>query len=188
MAFARRAAETLGAILVVSLRAVRTLHLASFASIGQVLSLIPGYPGIFVRRAWYRSTLAACGSELTLEFGATMHDDQAEIGDHCFFGKHSLVGLAQIGDDFMCGDHAQILSGMRHHPFDRRDIPIRSQGEPVRERVHIGRDVWVGAGAIVGADIASHCVVAAGAVVVKRVEHDWSIVGGVPADQIGTRP
>jgi virginiamycin A acetyltransferase len=174
--------------LVVPLRALRGLRIVSFSTVAQSLALIPGFPGIFIRRAWYEATLAKCGAELTLAFGATIHDPAAEVGDHCFFGKYSIVGLVSVGDDFMCGDYVQVLSGMQHHDFARRDVPIRSQGEPRRSRVHIGPDVWIGAGAIVGCDVAAHCIVGAGAVVAKPVRREWLIVGGVPARQIGERP
>jgi acetyltransferase-like isoleucine patch superfamily enzyme len=62
--------------------------------------------------------------------------------------------------------------------------------------VRIGQGSWVGSGAIVMADVGRHCVVAAGAVVTRRIP-DFAIAAGVPArivrfrraqtsDEIGT--
>jgi virginiamycin A acetyltransferase len=184
----RLTAEAVAGFLVLPLRVAHGLHLVSFATVGQSLALLPGFPGIFIRRAWYRATLARCGRAPTIAFGAAMHDRSAEIGDDCFFGKFSVIGQVTIGNDFLCGDHVQLLSGMQHHGFERRDIPIRMQGEPRRTRIHIGADVWIGAGAIVGSDVPDHCIVAAGAVVVKPIQSDWMIVAGVPAREIATRP
>jgi acetyltransferase-like isoleucine patch superfamily enzyme len=51
----------------------------------------------------------------------------------------------------------------------------------------IGNDVWIGAGARVLADVASHSIVGAGAVVVRTFP-EWCVLGGVPARVIGERP
>lgn len=54
-------------------------------------------------------------------------------------------------------------------------------------KIHIGRNVWIGAGAIVlpGVTIGDGAVVAAGAVVTKDIP-DNTIVGGVPAKVMKT--
>ncbi|WP_091356637.1 DapH/DapD/GlmU-related protein [Microbacterium sp. LKL04] len=56
------------------------------------------------------------------------------------------------------------------------------------DSVQIGRDVWIGAGAIVvgGVEIGEGAVVAAGSVVTRSVE-PYSIVGGNPARAIRQR-
>ena len=48
--------------------------------------------------------------------------------------------------------------------------------------MRIGRDCWIGEGAVIldGVTVGNGCVIAAGAVVTKDVP-DFSIVGGVPA-------
>ena len=51
--------------------------------------------------------------------------------------------------------------------------------------IHIGKNVWVGANAVVcaGVTIGDNAVVAAGAVVTKDIEKN-TVVGGVPAKMI----
>lgn len=181
-----KVAEAIGTVLALPLVVAWRLRLLTYYTGGQILSLIPGDVGMLVRRGWYRSTLASCGERLTVEFGSVVHRPEAEIGDDCYFGENNRVGFAAIGDDFMSAGNVSIHSAGRHHGFDRRDVPMRLQPSEF-ERVTIGPDVWVGTGAVVGADVAAHSVVAAGAVVTKRFE-EWQILAGVPAESIGERP
>jgi virginiamycin A acetyltransferase len=178
--------ETLGLLLALPLLAAWRLRLLTYYTAGQILSLIPGDVGMLIRRGWYRLTLAACGERLTVEFGSVIHKAEARVGDHCYIGENNRIGLATIGDDFMSAGNVSILSGGRHHGFDRRDLPMRLQPSEF-ERIEIGADVWVGTGAVINADVAPHSVVAAGAVVTKRFE-EWQILAGVPAEAIEERP
>lgn len=58
----------------------------------------------------------------------------------------------------------------------------------VNEPVDVGKDVWIGAGAIVlkGVEIGDHAIVAAGAVVTESVP-SYGVVAGVPAEIIRIR-
>lgn len=90
-----------------------------------------------------------------------------------------------IGDHAMLGPDVTILTA--NHTFDDRDTLIFDQ--PERERdVNVGSDVWIGTNAVIlpGVTIGKGAVVAAGAVVNTDV-NAFTIVGGVPARQIGTR-
>src|SRR5690554_6500284 len=84
----------------------------------------------------------------------------------------------------MIGPHVYITY---HDHSMTIDQPI-SQQPLVVAPVHIGCDVWIGAGAILlkGVTIGDQAVIAAGAVVTKDVE-PGSIVGGVPARKISRR-
>lgn len=178
--------EGVGVLLALPLVAAWRLHVFTYYTAGQLLSLVPGDAGMLIRRGWYRLTLASCGERLTVEFGSVVHKPEARVGNDCYIGENNRVGLVDIGDDFMSANNVSIVSGGRPHGFDRRDLPMRLQ--PMRfDRVTIGEDVWVGAGAVVSADIAAHSVVAAGAVVTKSFG-EWQILGGVPAGPIGERP
>lgn len=178
--------ERVGLLLVSPLWLAWRSRLLPYPAVGQILSLAPGSFGMLVRRAWYHATLAECGERLTVEFGSVIHKQSARLGNDCYIGEYNRIGIVDMGDDFMSSSHVAIVSGMHVHGFSRRDIPMRLQ--PSRfDRVAIGPDVWVGAGAVIGASIASHSIVAAGAVVTKRFD-EWQILGGVPAKPIGSRP
>jgi acetyltransferase-like isoleucine patch superfamily enzyme len=60
------------------------------------------------------------------------------------------------------------------HPSNRKSLDLKS--------IHIGKNVWLGAGAIIlpGVTVGENSIVAAGAVVTKDVPSN-TIVGGVPA-------
>lgn len=80
----------------------------------------------------------------------------------------------------MIGPHAVLLSGGRHHNFDRLDIPIKHQGNPAKMPLKIGHGAWIGANATVMAAVGEHAIVGAGAVVTTEVP-PYAVVAGNPA-------
>lgn len=104
------------------------------------------------------------------------------IGSHVGFAQNAFIavrGPVEIGDDCIFGPNVAIHS--ENHVFADPDTPIRLQGA-TREGVKIGRDCWVGEGAVIldGVTVGDGCVIAAGAVVTSDIPN-FSIVGGVPA-------
>jgi acetyltransferase-like isoleucine patch superfamily enzyme len=78
-----------------------------------------------------------------------------------------------------------LLSGGAAHGFKRIDTPIREQSGVV-QRVTIGTDSWIGAGAIVMASVAPQTIVGAGSVVTKTYDPLW-ILAGNPARPLRSR-
>lgn len=114
--------------------------------------------------------------------------DGIRIGSHVGFAQNAFIavrGPVEIGDDCIFGPNVAIHS--ENHVFADFDVPIRLQGT-TREGVRIGRDCWVGEGAVIldGVTIGDGCVIAAGAVVNKNIPA-FSIVGGVPAKVLKER-
>jgi virginiamycin A acetyltransferase len=157
----------------------------AFTTVSNGLSVVPGALGRLLRRGWYSQTLAHCGRNLVVDFGAAIRTPRSRIGDNCYIGLWSWLGWVDIGDDFMSGSHIVILSGRGQHGFERTDVPMRRQHGSHR-CVTIGDDVWVGASVTIAEDVAPHTVVASGAVVTKKFE-PYDILGGVPAAPIGSR-
>jgi acetyltransferase-like isoleucine patch superfamily enzyme len=107
--------------------------------------------------------------------GGVRLGDRVEINNFCIVNG---TGGVDIGDCTVIGPGARIISYQHRHA---RGATIQSQ--PVDARpIRIGRDVWLGANAIIlaGVTIGDGAVVAAGAVVRNDVPA-YAVVAGVPA-------
>lgn len=151
-----------------------------------LLALLPGRFGSYVRVAFYRLTLKHCDLSACIEFGCLFSKTGTSIGRNVYIGPYSQIGLATLEDDVLIGPSVLLLSGPAAHRFERLDTPIREQAGVV-ERVTVGEDSWIGAGAILMADVASQSVVGAGSVVTKSYE-SRQILAGNPARPIRSRP
>ncbi len=82
-----------------------------------------------------------------------------------------------IGDDCLIGPGCHIVTAQ--HPVSPE---LRRRKLQYNKPVHLGRNVWLGAGAIIlpGVTIGDNSIVAAGGVVTRDVEANV-IVGGAPA-------
>ena len=86
----------------------------------------------------------------------------------------------------MLAPEVTILGG--DHLTDIPGTPTIFSGRPEVPKTIVGDDVWIGFRAVINAGIriGNGAIVAAGAVVTKDVE-PYTIIGGVPARQIGQR-
>ena len=175
----KRTAHAVAVVLVFPLLLLYWIRLFSFLSASQGVALIPGSLGIYLRRAWYGATLEACGEDLVVFWLAVIRTPKTRVGNRCYFGPGTWVGWADVGDDLLASGQVMLLSGGDAHGMERTDVPMREQGGEPR-KVTVGRDVWIGASAVVMDDLGEGSVVAAGAVVTKPVV-PYAVVGGVPA-------
>ncbi len=114
------------------------VKLTSFTTISQCLSLIPGMPGVSIRRVWYERTLDQCGGNLVVDFLSAIRTPKTRIGNNCYIGRANWIGWAEIGDNFLSGNGVTIHSGNEQHGWQSMDQPIRRQ--PGKHRmVKIGR-------------------------------------------------
>ena len=89
------------------------------------------------------------------------------------------------------GDHVWISEGVfiGTHGHRIRNRSLKKMQPTVHEPLEIGKDAWIGAGAIILDKvrvIGEGAIVGAGAVVTKDVEN-WAIVAGNPARVVGWR-
>jgi len=151
----------------------------AFPGFSQLVSLVPGLSGAYLRRAFYRWVLPSCGTDCWISFGTVFSHRSASLGHRTYVGVGCMLGDVTLEDDVLLGSHVSIINGNRQHGIERLDLPIREQpGE--YPRVTIGCDTWIGDRSIVMANVGKHCVIGAGSVVTKPIP-DYAIAFGNPA-------
>ena len=156
----------------------------AFIGASERIARIPGHLGVYTRQAFYRATLEHVGDDVYFGFMSLFSKRGARLGDRVYIGRMCTIGLADIGDDVMLADGVQVLSGRHQHGSGADDNATLRDNEQTFTRVAIGKGAWLGAGAIVMADVGEGAIVGAGAVVVKPVAAG-ARVGGVPARPLG---
>jgi acetyltransferase-like isoleucine patch superfamily enzyme len=160
-------------------------HFTEYVYVSQIISLFPFHFGELVRYEFYRRTLKNCGTNVSIKFGTVLSYPDITVGSNVRLGQYNTIGHVDIGDYCLTAQNCNFLSGSKGHEFASTEIPIILQGGGTG-RILIGPDIWVGAGAIVMANIGEGCVIGAGSVVVQAVP-DWSIAVGNPAKVIRSR-
>ena len=157
----------------------------SFWSISQFLSLFPGLLGSYFRKNFYRLAMTGCDKDCAILFGTIFSHVDTEIGRGVYIGPNCNIGRCKIENYCTLGSNVHIMSGKRQHNFDDLETPVQDQGG-IFQKIVIGKDTWIGNGALVMSNVGKKCIIGAGSVVTKNVD-DFSIVAGNPAKVIGTR-
>jgi acetyltransferase-like isoleucine patch superfamily enzyme len=139
-----------------------------FASCSELLSLVPGLPGVVLRRGFYWMTLEACPLDCTIGFGTTLPHPQVRIGRCVYISNRCTIGRAVIADHAAIGSNVDLLSGRRQHNHADPDALIMKQSGRF-DAVYIGRNTWIGNSSVIMADVGDQCVLGAGSVVVKPI-------------------
>lgn len=109
--------------------------------------------------------------------------DLLQIGQRVAFGEQVSISVnasVVIGDDTLIAAGTRIITST--HDYTNHPVWKERVDKPVK----IGRNVWIGANAIIlpGIKIGDHAVIGAGSVVTKHVP-ERMIVAGNPAKMIG---
>jgi acetyltransferase-like isoleucine patch superfamily enzyme len=150
----------------------------------QACALIPGIVGDYLRIGFYKLTLSHCSLASRVSFGSFFAHPEAELGANVYIGCRCIIGKATIGGKTQIASGVQILSGGRQHARNEAG-EISGSAEGVFTRVTIGAHCWIGAGAIVMADVGAGTTVGAGSVVSRPIPPD-SVAVGSPARVIRT--
>jgi acetyltransferase-like isoleucine patch superfamily enzyme len=148
-----------------------------------LISRVPFDIGIIARRFYYKVLLLSFGTNVTVCWGSFFQYRKARIGNRVLIGYFNTMGEVDIGDNVLIGGYVNFLSGLEHHSFHDPKKLIWDTPSKGRRMITIGSDIWIGSNSVIGNDIGDRCVVAAGAVVVNKVE-PHSLVGGNPAKLI----
>ncbi len=146
------------------------------------LALIPGIVGSYLRVAYYSFTLDRIGTDCHIGFGSYFAHSAASLGDKVGIGSYCVLGHCDIGEGTLLGTCVQILSGSRQHRREP-DGRLTDEGRSF-QRIAVGAQCWIGAGAIVTADLGSGVSVGPASVVSQAVT-DGGTVSGNPARNFG---
>ena len=158
---------------------------AAFQAMSQLVSLIPGLLGIYLRAAFYRLACPSTSDDISIGFLTLLSHRDTSIAEGVYIGPQCNIGKCQIGKDTLLGSGVHVLSGNKQHQFDDPDTPIQQQGGHY-QKVQIGQDCWIGNQAIIMADVGDKTIVAAGSVQTKPCE-PMAIYAGNPAKRLKSR-
>ena len=149
-------------------RLYRTLRAAR----GRATAAVKGLHGVHPTASVHRS--ASTPRDLVA-------DEYAFIGPQC-----SIAPMTRVGAYTMLAPKVAIVGG--DHVWDVVGTPIQFTGRPEQLPTVIGRDAWIGYGAIVsrGVSIGEGSIVGAGSVVTRDVP-PYEIWAGVPARKLRDR-
>ena len=151
----------------------------------QALAFLPGMPGVYLRRAFLARVLTRCDASAEVHFGTLFSQAGAVIEANVYVGPRCQLGLVHLEPDVLLAAGVHVPSGGKTHAFDDPDAPIRGQGGE-RKCVTIGAGAWVGANAVVLADVGAGTVVGAGSVVTTALPA-FVVAAGVPCRVIRPR-
>ncbi|WP_230706478.1 acyltransferase [Marinobacter adhaerens] len=156
-----------------------------FQGFSQLLSLVPGKVGIYIRASFYSLACPNTSDEISIGFLTILSHRNTTIGPSVYIGPQCNIGKCFIGQNTLIGSGVHILSGAQQHNFEDLSTPIQEQGGTYT-KIAIGEDCWLGNQALIMANLEEKTVVAAGSVVTKPFEKG-AIVAGNPARVISNR-
>jgi acetyltransferase-like isoleucine patch superfamily enzyme len=149
---------------------------SSFKTFAHLVALAPGLPGDYVRVAYYFLTLRKCSLYSRVSFGSFFAQSSATVGKGVYIGAYCVLGGCKIGERTQIASHVQVLGG-RHQHARGADGRIQGANEEEFPSISIGADCWIGASAIVMADIGPGTTIGAGAVVTRPMPMKVVAVG-----------
>lgn len=155
-------------------------RICRFETVGQLVSLVPGLPGLWIRRAFYYMTLTEAPTDISIGFCSVFSGKKVKIGKASSIGGWCSINDCTIGEGTLIGSHVDIFSGGHQHGNSETgltEIKADSETAVPGRLICIGNNVWIGNGATVFADVGDHCVIGAGSIVVKAIPAKCVAVG-----------
>lgn len=143
------------------------------------LALVPGLPGVFLRRGFYSLTLDQCSVDCVIGFGTIFSHRHTTVQKHVYIGSYAIIGSAFLGEHSLIGSRVSILSGKALHERGEDGMWTPYSSDKL-EQVTVARNVWIGEGAIISADVGEGSMVGSGAVISVNVR-PHVIMTGNPA-------
>ena len=131
------------------------------------------------KQKYMKEVFAECGEDCFIElpFRANWGGKNLHFGNRVYANFNLTVvddGEIFVGDKVMLGPNVTIATA--NHPIDPS---LREDAMQYNKSVHIGENVWVGAGTVIvpGVTIGKNSVIGAGSVVVKDIPENVVAVG-----------
>jgi virginiamycin A acetyltransferase len=150
-----------------------------FEFFAQALALAPGLPGSYLRVAYYFMTLRSCSLESHIGMGSFFAHSRASVARLVYIGSFCVLGNTVVGERTQIASGVQVLSGKKQHGRDEQGHVLGGE-KGVFEVIPIGSDCWIGAGAIVMAEVGRQTTIGAGSVVTRPIPAR-SVAVGNPA-------
>jgi acetyltransferase-like isoleucine patch superfamily enzyme len=147
-----------------------------------ICAVLPGVFGNFYRAAFYKLTLDDCAIDVVIAFGTFFSRRQAVVERNVSIGSYCVIGRARIGTRTQISSHVEIPGGRLQHTRDAQGR-LSDAEEHGAHQVVIGADCWIGAAAVVLADVGAKSTIGAGSVVTKDIP-EGVVAVGVPAKPI----
>ena len=131
------------------------------------------------KQKYMKEVFAECGENCFIElpFRANWGGKNLHFGN-CVYANFNFTvvddGEIFVGDKVMFGPNVTIATA--NHPIDPS---LREEAKQYNKPVHIGENVWVGAGTVIvpGVTIGKNSVIGAGSVIVKDIPENVVAVG-----------
>jgi acetyltransferase-like isoleucine patch superfamily enzyme len=158
----------------------------AFHALAQLFALVPGLIGDYIRVAFYVLTLQECALRSRISFGSFFAHSSVVVSRGVYIGAYCVLGSCEIGEGTQIASHVQILSG-RHQHHREADGYLQGAKEKHFSQVFIGEHCWIGAAAVIMADVGPGTTVGAGAIVTRALPAGVVAVGN-PARPRTTTP
>src|SRR6478672_6809360 len=109
----------------------------------QLLSLVPGLTGQYLRRAFLARVLrGGCAASAAIEFGTLFSQIEARIDERVYVGPRCHLGHVHLERDVLRAAGVHVPSGPHTHGMDP-SAPIHDQPGSLRV-VRVGAGSWIG--------------------------------------------
>ena len=179
-----------------------------------IVSYIPGFTGIYLRRFFFKFRFRYLGKKFYSEIGIIVSfPKNISIGNNCSLMRFSSINACKesqikIGDNvsinynvninasnggqIIIGDNALIASNVviraANHNIKNPDLPIKLSGHTAG-KITIGNNVWIGSNCTILKDvqIGDGSVIGAGCTIFEDVEEGSMILNNSQRDSIKKR-
>ncbi len=98
---------------------------AVLTSHSQLLSLIPGKLGVYLRAGFYRFVFTHCSPDAVISFMVLFSQADTEIAEGVYLGAQCNIGRSSIGKNTLLGSGVHVMSGKGQHNFNDPELPIK---------------------------------------------------------------